>query len=386
MLPSIKRPDEVLGKVLAELEPKSDYQVLMVQGSPRTGQAAGHGLSRASTWSSPRPSLPIHGTEPVLLNSGKTMLINVGQRGKYVGAVGFFADAAQKMRFYLVSLNSRSDNPDSPMKKVMRGRVPQHARRKPAIVESFPGTITPAATTGATFVGAETCKRCHPNTYQQWSSTKHAHAFVSLENDPKPNTIYDAECVSCHTTGFEYTSGYRSAAATPASQGNPVRELPRSGVEARLGSGQSRVSQADAGHGRPGRQGPPVQPLPRRGQLAEVRVPGYWSQVRHNGLDEYTDPKVHQGIHSEGGTQTRSRDRQMRTPIGHSTMSDPASPDAFRTSCRDRLPFPSGWSRSTRRTTGTRSTTFSTSGSAGRSWRRPSCSCRSGRSGRWASL
>ena len=32
LLPTIKRPDDVLGSVLAEMEAKSDYQVLMVQG------------------------------------------------------------------------------------------------------------------------------------------------------------------------------------------------------------------------------------------------------------------------------------------------------------------------------------------------------------------
>ena len=39
-------------------------------------------------------------------------------------------------------------------------------------------------------------------------------------HDPKPNTIYDAECVTCHTTGFEYNSGWESEAATPYLKGN----------------------------------------------------------------------------------------------------------------------------------------------------------------------
>ncbi len=54
----------------------------------------------------------------------------------------------------------------------------------------------------------------------KWSTTKHAQAFDSLEKDHKPNTIYDAECITCHTTGFEYNSGWHSEAETPYLAGN----------------------------------------------------------------------------------------------------------------------------------------------------------------------
>ena len=117
-------------------------------------------------------------------------------------------------------------------------------------VESFPRHDFVNATAGSTYVGAETCKNCHPNTYMKWSTTKHAQAFTALLNDPKPNTIYDAECVTCHTTGFEYTSGYRSQTATPLPEGKPVRELPRAGVEARVRPRQRRVSQTAQAHRR----------------------------------------------------------------------------------------------------------------------------------------
>ena len=76
------------------------------------------------------------------------------------------------------------------------------------VVENFPRHDYVSGVPGATFVGAENCKSCHPNTYMKWSTTKHAQAFDALMHDPKPNTIYDAECVTCHTTGFEYNSGW----------------------------------------------------------------------------------------------------------------------------------------------------------------------------------
>src|SRR6185437_12765976 len=56
-----------------------------------------------------------------------------------------------------------------------------------------------------------------------WAASKHAHAFESIVKDPKglrSDHQFDAECVSCHTTGFEYTSGWKSAALTPELKGN----------------------------------------------------------------------------------------------------------------------------------------------------------------------
>src|SRR5947209_4233494 len=51
-------------------------------------------------------------------------------------------------------------------------------------------------------------------TFDHWDGTGHARAYRSLVRDPKPNTIYDAECVTCHTTGFEYVSGWKTPAST----------------------------------------------------------------------------------------------------------------------------------------------------------------------------
>ena len=90
--------------------------------------------------------------EPIMLNGGKTMMIHVGQRGKYVGAVGFFPDDAQKMRFYLVTLDSRNDKPGSPMKKVIEDEY-RSMLKAAGVVENFPRHDYTGGTAGATFVG-----------------------------------------------------------------------------------------------------------------------------------------------------------------------------------------------------------------------------------------
>jgi hypothetical protein len=294
-LRSIKRPDEVLGKVLSELEPKSDYQVLMVQGSPDLAKRLATAYPGFDVVVATSESADPLERDPVLLNGGKTMLINVGRRGKRVGVVGFFAEAAQKMRFYLVDLNSRNERSNSPMKKVMEDEF-RTVLKGAGVVETFPRHDYTGGTAGATYVGAETCKRCHPNTFMQWASSKHSHAYDSLVSDPRPNTIYDAECVTCHTTGFEYTSGFRSAAATPHLKGTQC--------ESCHGPGSKHAANPDSLDFRKPIRVTAVQSdkslLCNRchdeDNSPKFEFSTYWSQVRHNGLDDYTNPKVHQGV------------------------------------------------------------------------------------------
>ena len=262
LLPSIKRPEEVLGAVLAGLEPKSQVQVLMVQGSPELAKqlAAAHPGFDLVVATSPFAD-PLE-REAFVLNDGKTMLVQVGKRGKFIGAVGFFPETAQKLRFHLVTLDNRGDRPGSPMKKIIEDEY-RGMLKSAGVVESFPRHEYTGGTAGATFIGAETCKRCHPNTYMKWSTTKHAQAFVSLEKDPKPDVIYDAECVTCHTTGLRVQFGMAVRGRDAPPQGQPVRELPRAGLQAHLGPEEPRVPQAAEDLRRAGRQDPAVHPLPR---------------------------------------------------------------------------------------------------------------------------
>ncbi|MGA9524143.1 MAG: multiheme c-type cytochrome [Myxococcaceae bacterium] len=51
---------------------------------------------------------------------------------------------------------------------------------------------TPVA--AADFMGAESCKACHPEAYAAWRTSKHARAYETLS----PQQKKDARCVSCH--------------------------------------------------------------------------------------------------------------------------------------------------------------------------------------------
>ena len=56
------------------------------------------------------------------------------------------------------------------------------------------------------YVSATACQRCHQQEYLQWSATRHAFAFETLL---KKERYFDAGCVSCHTTGFGYSTGFQ---------------------------------------------------------------------------------------------------------------------------------------------------------------------------------
>ena len=56
------------------------------------------------------------------------------------------------------------------------------------------------------YVSASACRNCHEQEYLQWSATRHAFAFETLL---KKERYFDPNCVSCHTTGFGYQTGFQ---------------------------------------------------------------------------------------------------------------------------------------------------------------------------------
>ena len=56
------------------------------------------------------------------------------------------------------------------------------------------------------YTSATACQKCHEQEYLQWSATRHAFAFETLL---KKERYFDADCVSCHTTGLGYSTGFQ---------------------------------------------------------------------------------------------------------------------------------------------------------------------------------
>jgi cytochrome c554/c'-like protein len=59
--------------------------------------------------------------------------------------------------------------------------------------------LLPAAATAQGYIGAETCKACHPAAYEAWSDGPHAHALDRLPEKSQK----DPRCTSCHGPSAE---------------------------------------------------------------------------------------------------------------------------------------------------------------------------------------
>lgn len=289
---ALKPPEEVLPAVLAQLEKASQIQVLLVQGSPEAAKRLatrfpGFDLV-VSTAKFDDPD-----ERPEILNGGKTTLINVGRKGKYAGVVGLFPGATPSVTFALQPLEQGSFVEAKPMRTLIDDDFVS-VLRSLGVVENFSRTANLEYPAGASYVGAESCQSCHPKTFAKWSSTKHAKAYDVLTN-PKRNREADAECISCHTTGFTYNTGFVSAEKTPYLKGNQCENC--------HGPGSLHNSDPDNVAYR--------KPMIKTAEVADksgfcischnddnsphFKFQPYYAQIFHKGLDTYDDPKVHQG-------------------------------------------------------------------------------------------
>jgi hypothetical protein len=296
LIEKLKRPSEVLPGILAELEPGTDYQVLMVQGPPELAKSLAEAYPAFDIVVSTSEYDDVLKHDPEMLNGGKTTLVNVGKKGKYVGVFGLYPREPQRLRYQLVTLNNRYDGPAAPMKTLIEDDYRKFLRQND-VVRNFPRHDYINGASGATYVGADNCKSCHPNTYMKWSTTKHAQAFEALSvRDPKPNVIYDAECVTCHTTGFPYNSGWMSEAETPYLKGNQCENC--------HGPGSKHVAEPDNRDYLKAMALTPEQAEKNRLCLGchdgdnspHFEMAKYYGQIAHKGLDDYKDPTVHRGI------------------------------------------------------------------------------------------
>ena len=91
---SIKRPEDVLPAVIADLESRSDFQVLMVQGKPELARSLARAFPGFDVVVSTSPADDVLNREAETVNDGKTMIVIVGKKGKNVGLVGIYPDGS----------------------------------------------------------------------------------------------------------------------------------------------------------------------------------------------------------------------------------------------------------------------------------------------------
>jgi hypothetical protein len=163
----------------------------------------------------------------------KSLVLNLGKKGKYIGVVGVWKtnkpEQPYTFKFERVEmtedyLTPKAKEKDHPIVELMEAygrdlksqnylqRVGQVKHKNQALpkVEGLKGTGE------ATFVGSEKCKSCHRHAHRIWEKTPHAHAYDTLVKATRPGyRQFDPECIVCHTVGFGYISGFETAEKTP---------------------------------------------------------------------------------------------------------------------------------------------------------------------------
>ena len=150
---------------------------------------------------------------------GNTMILEVGEKGRYAVAIGLFDDPAMPMRYERVPLDSRFDN-SSAVLELMKMYQDQLRETGLEGLGIRPIPYTRAETLG-NFVGAQACADCHETATRVWRRSGHAKAWQSLKETSVPARDFDPECIACHVVGWNttellpYRGGFMNEKETP---------------------------------------------------------------------------------------------------------------------------------------------------------------------------
>ncbi len=244
---------ETLGKAVAVLaaDPKKPrFSVLMYQGSTE------HARLIARDWpqfqvilcqaDDPEPpQFPEVVDQP---GGGKTLIVQVGHKGRYVGLLGLFKkpDGSFDVKYQLVSLGEEYLTPENdaaaekanialPLLEDYAKQVKDRNFLAKVPQVPHPAQIQ-AAELNLSFVGSDRCMACHAGEFLKWKDTPHSHALEALEKVAKRPGLrdFDGECLVCHTVGLGYKTGFVSKEKTP--------HLTHVGCESCHGPGSGHVS------------------------------------------------------------------------------------------------------------------------------------------------
>ena len=164
----------------------------------------------------PEPPALLKSLDPKL----PTQTIEIGHKGKYVGLIGVYKDGKgyrlqhQNVLMSPDWLSKPVEEKDNPVIALMEKYNQQ--LKQVAMLDQYPRSphsnqLPAQGQKGlrATYVGSESCKKCHEHAFKVWDKTEHSFATKTLEGAVQPaGRQYDPECMKCHTTGFKHPGGY----------------------------------------------------------------------------------------------------------------------------------------------------------------------------------
>ena len=146
---------------------------------------------------------------------GGPRLVELGHKGMFAVAVGFFDDPATPMRSQRVPLDARWGEA-----KDMIQLLATYQSKLERLGLAGLGLTPIRHPTGRRFAGSSACADCHRHAYDVWKDSPHATALTTLE-EQSPRRDGDPECLSCHVVGWApqryepFDGGFAGMAATP---------------------------------------------------------------------------------------------------------------------------------------------------------------------------
>ena len=238
---------------------------------------------------------------------GKTLLIESGRKGKYVGVLGVYAsDNKPRFRYQLVALEHDDFDETPSMIRLMANYQERLKDEKIVLADA----ISAPHPSGATFVGADKCGECHITAFRIWKGTPHADALKSLDPVHRRTgyerlngvaRMYDPECLACHVTGWDpqeyirFRSGFLNEDfAADDAEKTLHKLLAGTQCENCHGPGSHHVETVEAGGPDPGKEMRVTFEQAKNGMCEKCHdadnspkfdFDEYWEHVKHPGLD-----------------------------------------------------------------------------------------------------
>jgi hypothetical protein len=202
----VRPPTEVLTELQPQIQAEAKLAVLLFHGGLQEAKE----LAKAHPWLT--AVVTAHEAEDYRARAetvGSTILVNAGQKGKYLGRMDLKRGAEGKVevahRFPIDMEHTIADDPEV---RAILNRYLSHVGDEDLLAK-LPKHKT---TNGQSYAGTQACLTCHAKPHATWQKSAHAQAWetlVEVKHDKDP------DCVGCHVVGLEHESGFRSMAQTP---------------------------------------------------------------------------------------------------------------------------------------------------------------------------
>ena len=198
----VSSPDEALKRVLPEAHRKATIIVVMYAGQ----RDAGRKLLEDNTGVDVMVVGLEGSVDHTVVTVGKSVLVQNAERGRYGGQLGITLDKDLKAAsFDLRNYTLDAAYADDP---AMAAMVKDYHDKQTKIMPVDVYAPPTAPVQKSDWAGSYMCASCHSAEFDQWKTSKHFVAMVSLEQKDSGQAAKRADCVGCHVVAYDKPGGY----------------------------------------------------------------------------------------------------------------------------------------------------------------------------------